>query len=177
MLPYLPVVYFCLFLQFIHVIFVYLLCPCDFGCDGEGLPTWWLSRANEQSKLLSAHSQQYKFNPNYLVFSKKTPSIVLRVCLFICLDNVYSENMLYEVFWRPLLTLPQLSISFDSSVITFSGLVNSRTRPSRNPYKNFQLYLSSKYLCAFRRIDEHPWLPPCPRKSQGHCKTRLINHF
>ena len=53
MLTYLPVVYFCLFLQFIHDVFVYLLCPCDFGCDGEGLPTWWLSRANEQSKLLT----------------------------------------------------------------------------------------------------------------------------
>ena len=53
MLTYLPVLYFCLFLHFIHDVFVYLLCPCDFSCDGEGLPTWWLSRANEQSKLLT----------------------------------------------------------------------------------------------------------------------------
>ena len=100
MLTYLPVVYFCLFLHFIHDVFVYLLCPCDFSCDGEGLPTWWLSRANEQSKLLSVHSQQYKFNSNYLGFSKKkTPSIVPCVCLFIWPDNVYSENMLYKVFF------------------------------------------------------------------------------
>ena len=122
---------------FAHVTSVVMARACQ--------PGDWAELTSSQSCSLTT----IQIQPKLFRFLKNTFSIVPCVCLFICPDNVYSENMFYEVFWRPLLTLPQLSISFDSSVTTFSGLVNSRTRPSRNPYKNSQLSFSLKIFVCF----------------------------
>ena len=122
---------------FAHVTSVVMARACQ--------PGDWAELTSSQSCSLTT----IQIQPKLFSFLKENSVNCARVCLFICLDNVYSENMLYEVFCRPLLTLSQLSISFDSSVVTFSGLVNSRTRPSRNPYKNFQLSFSLKIFVCF----------------------------